>query len=202
MSWTCEEEEEEEDPWFTFWVPGTPLVCFQWLPPSPFAPPTLLTSAKTPLTLPPPPPNFLATPLVAPITRSSSQPLTPSFHPLASRPNCCPLSKHFPSSLSFSRSLRPTAVNAPRTVVLSVHLSSKPTRLSPIQGSQTLSLSRSLYPLLCLSGSLSRSPREVKYSQLLLRSGRTATRLSEQTEELWTCEADGVRFIWGPTQVR
>lgn len=152
--------------------------------PEPLCPPNPVNLCKYPFNTAPPPPNFLATPLVAPITRSSSQPLTPSFHPLASRPNCCPLSKHFPSSLSFSRSLRPTAVNAPRTVVLSVHLSSKPTRLSPIQGSHTLSLSRSLYPLLCLSGSLSRSPREVKYSQLLLRSGRTATRLSEQTEEL------------------
>ena len=128
-------------------------------PLSPFAPPTLFTSANTPLT--PPNPKFYGNSFNRPITRSSSQPLTPSFHPLASRPNCCPLSKHFPSSLSFSRSPRPTAVNAPRTVVLSViHLSSKPTRLSPTQSSQTLSLSLSfsLSPPLSLWLSLPLSP--------------------------------------------
>lgn len=95
MSWTCEEEEEEEDPWFTFWVPGTPLVCFQWLPPSPFAPPTLLTSANTPLTLPPPPPKFSG--------NSFSRPHHPFFlsttHPLLS-PFGIP-SKLLPSQQTF-----------------------------------------------------------------------------------------------------
>ena len=59
MSWTCEEddeeeEEEEEDSWFNFWVPGTPLVCFQWLPPEPLCPPNPLYLCKYPFTPPQP----------------------------------------------------------------------------------------------------------------------------------------------------
>ncbi len=146
-------------------TPGSPPG-FQELPWSAsndcsFAPPTLFNSANNPSshTSLSSTPNFLATPIIAPITPSSSQPLTPSFHPLASHPNCCPLSKHLPSSLSFSRPLLSplTAVNAPRTVVLSViHRSSKPTRLSPIQSSPSLSLS--LSPSLSLWLSLPLSP--------------------------------------------
>lgn len=199
MSWTWEENSR-----FTFWVPGTPLVCFQWLLPSPLTPPALFTSANIPSSHPPLPPTaspkfsgnsfnrphhpfFLspALPLLSPfgipfklLPSQQTSPLLPFFLALSpldgcKRPQDC-------GSFSYSPFLQ--------------------TRTS--FSDSGLATSGSLYPLLCLSSSLSPSHQDVKYSQLLLRSGSTATRLSEQTEELWTCEANGVRFIWGPTQVR
>lgn len=157
------------------------------LPPPPHPSPSLPLQITLHATPPPSNPKFSG--------KSFNRPHHPFFLSTA-RPLLSPFgipSKLLPSQQTSPPS--PTWMPPGLWFFLVIRLSSK-----PIRSSKKLSLSLSFSPL--LSGSLSPSPREVKYSQLLLRSGRTATRLSEQTEELWTCEANGVRFIWGPTQVR
>lgn len=92
---------------------------------------------------------------------------TPTFGSLVQLPPSQQISPNTPPQ-------DPGAVKAPRTVVLSVSQPPPPLSLHP---------------------SVSLALLEIKHSQLLLRSGRAAAGLAEQTEEPRTCEADGVRFV-------
>lgn len=144
--------------------------------------------------MPPPiPPRVTLLPLAPKFSGNYVNHLHPSspHHPplifLAFQLNGCPLSKQTPF-LFFFLMLPPLH-----------HCSKCPQDFSPL-----LQTHKSFSKLRLLPSTLFRlfgTHRDVKYSQLLLRSGSTATRLSGQTEELWTCEAKGVRFIWGPLQV-
>lgn len=149
------EHEKGEISWFTFWVPGTPLVCFQWFPPPPPITPHPQPSANTPSShFPPFIPKFSGNP-----SNHLHHPF--SSHSLASHSTFFPLNKHRPSSHRLHRYPRPASAL--------VHL--------PILQSSP-SLSKSACSLLLFPFFLSLwAHQDVKYSQLLLRSGSTATGL-------------------------